>query len=235
MLDGYLRGMSHLKHAVQKRLVRLVLAGGLLTGAIGAPLVLTGGTAQAVTCNVGSPCTLAGQLALTAGPLSLITASALGWSGTETGSDLNLYDMTGAHETYSVIDATGSGAGWHVTTAATTFTSTTPAATLPNTGTFSTNGSTGSISSTNAPAFACTVGSTCVLPTIGSGSGFVGYPVPITTAGSTPPAATVFDDAVGTGLGAITISSVGWWLDVLANAKPATYTSTVTMQVVAGP
>src|ERR1700761_5637093 len=87
---GYLRAMSHLKHAAQKRLVRLVLAGGLLTGAIGTPLVLTGGTAQAVTCNVGSACALSGQLNLTAGLLSLTTASALGWTGQENGSDLNL-------------------------------------------------------------------------------------------------------------------------------------------------
>jgi hypothetical protein len=229
--------MSHLMHLVRKRLVRLVITGGLLTGAVGAPILLTAGTAEAATpCGTaipaGTSCTLTGTLNLLAGPLTLTSPDALAWSGTSNGFDQSLVDTTTAHQSYTVTDARGSGAGWHVTTSATTFTTGTAA--LPNSATFSTTGSSTSASSANAPTAACSSGATCLLPT-----NTTTYPVAITTAATTPTASTIYDTSALTGLGSITIgvgaNPVGWWLAVPANAIAGTYTSTVTMQIISGP
>jgi hypothetical protein len=230
--------MSHLMHAIPKRLVRLVMAGGLLTGAVAAPLLLTGGTAQAALCSAGStpagtPCTLTGTLSLTSGSLSLTAPGALGWTAADTGLDLNLVDT--GHTTYGVNDATGSGAGWHVTTSATTFTNsaTTPASTLPSTS-FTTNGSTTSTTSTTGPGAVCATGATCLPPT----NKLTGYPYTITTAAS-PTAVTVWDANALSGLGSITIGTsgapVGWWLNVPASTVAGSYTSTITMNIISGP
>ena len=215
--------------------MRLAIAGGLLTGAIGTPLLLTAGTAQAAACGTatatGVTCTLTGALGLTAGTLSLTPPTALAWSSAESGLDLNLVEPT--HQSYAANDATGSGVGWHVTASATTFTSTTPAATLPTT-TFSTNGSTSALTDTTAPTAACASGATCLLPTNQQT-----YPVYFTTAATAPTAMTIFDTKALTGLGSITIgigaNPVGWWLNVPANQVAATYTSTITMQLISTP
>jgi len=134
-----------------------------------------------------------------------------------------------------VDDATGSGAGWNVTVSATTFTSVAPAATLANAGTFSTNGSIAAQTATTAPTAACTSGATCTVPT-----DTTTYPVAITTAATSPTAVKIYDTSVATGLGSINIglpgaAAVGWWVAVPANAVPATYTSTVTLEVITAP
>ena len=223
-------------HVVRKRVVRLVAVGGLLTGAIGAPITLTAGTADAASCGtaipVGSSCTLTGTLNLLAGTLTLTSPTALAWSGTSNGFNQSLVDTTTAHQSYTVNDATGSGAGWHVTTSATTFTTGTAA--LPNSGTFSTTGSSSSVSSATAPTAACSTGATCLLP-----SNATTYPVAITTAATAPTASTIYDTSALSGLGSITVgigaNPVGWWLTVPASAVAGTYTSTVTMQIISGP
>src|SRR5258708_29869326 len=159
--------MSHLMHVVNKRLVRLLLAGGLLTGAVGAPAMLTAGSAEAAACGsatlAGVSCTLTGTLNLLPGTLTLTSPTALAWSGTVTGLDQSLVDATSAHQSYAVDDATGSGLGWHVTASATTFT--TGTVQLPDTGTFLTTGSITSVAGTTAPTAACSSGATCTLPT----------------------------------------------------------------------
>ena len=210
----------------------------LLAGGIGASALLGAGPAQAVACGgavaAGTTCTDTGTLTFTAGTLTLTAPSALGWAATANGLDQNLFDTTVAHQAYVVDDATGSGAGWHVTVSATTFTA--GAATLPNVGTFSTTGSITSSAATTAPTAACTTGATCTLPTDSTT-----YPVAITTAVSSPTAVTVYDTAIATGLGSINIGApgalpVGWWLNVPANTKTGTsYTSTITLEVISGP
>jgi hypothetical protein len=229
--------MSHLMHVVRKRVVRLVAVGGLLVGAVGAPIILTAGTAEAAnSCGtaipVGSSCTLTGTLNLLTGSLTLTSPTALAWSGTSNGFNQSLVDTTTSHQSYTVNDATGSGAGWHVTTSATTFT--TGTASLPNSGTFSTAGGTSSVSSTSAPTAACSTGATCLLP-----SNLTAYPVAITTAATAPTASTIYDTNPLTGLGSITVgigaNPVGWWVTVPASAVAGTYTSTVTMQIISGP
>jgi hypothetical protein len=218
------------------RLARLLAACVFLTGGIGAPVLLAAGTAQAAACGpavaAGTTCTLTGTLTLTAGSLTMTSPTALAWAGTENGLDQQLADPTTAHQSYLVNDATGSGAGWHVTASATTFT--TGSLTLANTGTFSTTGSTSSIAATTAPTAACSSLSTCTLPT-----NTTTYPVAITTAASSPTAVTIYDTSAATGLGSITIgigaNPVGWWLNVPAATKAGTYTSTVTLGVISAP
>jgi hypothetical protein len=211
----------------------------LLAGGTGAGVLSGAGTAQAAACagavTAGTSCTDTGTLALAAGTLTMTPPVSLAWAGTVTGVDQQLVDATAADQGYTVDDATGSSAGWNVTVSATTFTSTTPAATLPDTGTFSTNGSITSALDTTGPTAACSAASTCTLPT-----DTTAYPVAITTAAATPTAFKIYDASATTGLGSIDIglpgaAPVSWWLAVPGNAVPATYTSTITLEVISAP
>jgi len=220
----------------RRRLVPLLGACVLLAGGLGASVLLAGGTAQAIACGTaiaaGTPCTLTGTLTVTAGALTLTSPTALTWAATETGLDQQVVDTVTAQQSYLVNDATGSGAGWHVTISATTFT--TGTVTLANAGTFVTTGSVTSEAATTAPTAACSTGSTCTLPT-----DTTTYPVAITTAASAPTAVTIYDTSAGTGLGSITIGigalPVGWWVNVPGATKAGTYTSTITLQIISGP
>jgi hypothetical protein len=180
----------------------------------------------------GTACTLTGTLGVTTGTLTMTSPSALAWSATETGLDQQLVDPTTAHHSYLVNDATGSGAGWHVTVSATTFT--TGTYTLANTGTFVSTGSTASETATTAPTAACSTGSTCTLPT-----DTTTYPVAITTAPTSPAAVTIYDTSAASGLGSITIGigalPVGWWVNVPASTKAGTYTSTISLTIISAP
>jgi hypothetical protein len=221
--------MRRLLHALG---VLLVLGGGLTAGSV----ALMPGTANAAGCGTpvaaGSNCTMTGTVTLTAGTLTLTTSSSLTWAATLTGDNQSAVDVVTGDEQYTVNDATGSGAGWHVTTSATTFTNGTH--TFSNTGTFVTTGSVTSISATTAPTATC-VG-TCTLPTNGTT-----YPVAITTAASSPTPVTIYDTALNTGLGAIVIGGstqpdpVGWWVNIPASASAGSYTSTITMAMVSAP
>ncbi|GHE38301.1 hypothetical protein GCM10017673_45820 [Streptosporangium violaceochromogenes] len=208
---------------------------GAVVVMVAGSVVLLSGRAGAAPCDPGSPagdCTLTATVTLTAGPLTLAAPASLSLATTLNGTDQNLVDTTAADQQYTVNDATGSGAGWHVTTSATTFTNGTQ--TLPDSGTFLTNGSTSSVSSTNAPSSTC-VG-TCTLPT-----NSITYPVAITTAATSPTPVTIYNAAAASGLGAVVIGGstaanpVGWWVRIPANAASGSYTSTVTMAIVSGP
>lgn len=223
-------------HVISKRLVRLIFAGVLVTGVIAAPTLLAAGTAQATACGTavpaGSSCTLTGTVAITAGSLTLTSPSSLSWSTTNTGVDQQLVDPGAGDQQYTVNDATGSSAGWHVTAAATTFTN--GSSTFANTGTISTNGSLTSITSTSTPSATCT--GTCTLP-----SNSTTYPAAIVTAATSPTPSTIYDNALNSGLGQVVIGGsasanpVGWWVNVPARAVAGSYTSTVTLEIISGP
>lgn len=218
------------------RRVRLLASCVLL--AAGAATSVAAGSVQAAACGpavpAGTACTLPATLTLISGSMTLTSMTSLEWSSTVNGLDQNLFDRVAADETYLVNDSTGGAPGWHVITSATTFTS--GANSLANAGTFSTNGSLTSISAAVAPSATCLAGSTCVLP-----ANQTVYPVAITTAATAPVAVDVFNANTGTGLGSIVIGGstaphpVGWWLNVPSNALAGTYTSTVTMEIIAGP
>lgn len=212
--------------------VLVLLASGMTAGSV----ALMSGTASAAPCGTaiaaGTSCTMTGTVSLTAGSLTLTSPSALSWSTTLTGVDQSLVDTNASDQQYTVDDATGSGAGWHVTTSATQFTN--GSHTFPNTGTFSTNGSVVSITATSAPTATCTA--TCTLP-----SNSTTYPVAITTAATSPTPVTIYDTAAASGMGQVVIGGstqpnpVGWWVNVPASASSGSYTSTITMEIISGP
>jgi len=110
-----------------------------------------------------------------------------------------------------VVDATGSGNGWNLTVAATTFSDGSGHTIAP-----------GAVSSV---ASACHAGSSCTAAT-NSVSGY-----PLTISGT---AVKFFNAAVGTGLGKVDVTPTVGVL-VPGNTYAGTYTSTVTLAVVAGP
>jgi hypothetical protein len=175
---------------------------------------------------------MTGTVTLTAGALTLTSPSSLSWAVTLSGNAQSAVDTTAADQQYTVDDATGTGAGWHVTVSATTFSN--GAQTFPNSGTFETNGSISSPTDTTAPSATCT--STCTLP-----GNSTTYPVAITTAATTPTPVTIYDTAAASGLGQIVIGGstaahpVGWWVNVPGSAAAGSYTSTITMAIISGP
>jgi hypothetical protein len=218
-----------------KRPARLLGVCVLLAGGIASAALFSAGTAQAAACGpptvAGTPCTLTGTLAITGGTLTLTSPTALAWAATITGSDQQVVDTTVAHQSFTVNDATGSGAGWHITVAATQFT--TGTLTLPNIGTFVTTGSTTSEAATTAPNTFCSSGSTCTPPT-----NTTTYPVAITTAATAPAPVTIFTASVNTGLGSNLLgngNNFGWWLNLPASVRAGTYTSTVSLHIISGP
>jgi len=109
-----------------------------------------------------------------------------------------------------VVDARGSGAGWNLTIAATTFSDGSGHTLAP-----------GTVASVSA---VCHAGSTCT-----GATNSVTYPI---TVGST--AAKFFNAAANTGLGKVDVTPT---IDVAipGNAYAGTYTSTVTLASVSGP
>jgi hypothetical protein len=232
-----------------KRLLRMGRASGLLatavllTGGMSVPGLLAAVPSQAAACGTpladGVPCTLTGTATVTAGPLDLTSPAALAWGITLNGLDQQVADMTAAQQAYQVVDATGSGAGWHVTVSASTFSSASPAAALPDAATFSTNGSLTSENASSYPTAACSPeAATCVLPTHVTEP--LAYPVLVTTAAA-PAAYTIYAADADSGMGSVTIGGpaaadpVGWWVNIPAGARAATYTSTITLEVISAP
>jgi hypothetical protein len=167
-----------------------------------------------------------------AGSLNLTSPSSLTWAAALTGSNTSVTDAVVADQQFSADDETGSGVGWHITVAATTFTSGSHA--LPNSGTFELTGSVSSAGATTAPSEPCS--GSCTPPTITTT-----YPVAITTASSSPAPVDVCDVSAGSGLGPVTLGGhaaanpVGWWISIPANARAGAYTTTVTVAIISGP
>jgi len=140
-------------------------------------------------------------------------------------------DTASADQQLTVDDSSGTGAGWHITVSATTFTTGTH--TLPDTGIIIVTGSVSSLTSAD-PGVACA--GSCILP-----ANTTAYPVSIDTAASSPPASTLYDASAGTGVGSITVGGsdaadpIGWWVLVPVTAYAGSYTSTVTLTLASGP
>ncbi|HUN33124.1 MAG TPA: WxL domain-containing protein [Trebonia sp.] len=209
-----------------------LVLGGFASAAIAGP---TAADAATCTATVGTPCVITGTATLGAGVLSAIVPGSLTWATTLNGLGQQIVDTTAADQGYTVDDATGSSAGWHVTVSATTFTN--GSATLPDTGSFSTTGSVTSATATTAPSQACTSAGDCTLPDNTATT----YPVAITTAATTPTPVTVYNAAAASGIGSTDIGGststnpVGWWIHVPGTTTPGTYTSTITINVISGP
>ncbi|HTU73239.1 MAG TPA: WxL domain-containing protein [Trebonia sp.] len=230
--------MSFSSPITKRRLASLAAAGALALGGLASSAVVGAGSAQAGTCTAGgAACSIAGSADLSPGTLSATLPSTLTWAAQLTGVSQSVVDTTAADQGYTVNDATGSGAGWHVTISATTFAAT-GGATLADSGTFSTNGSVTSATATTAPSQACTGGTgDCTLPDNTATT----YPVAITTAAATPPTETIYQAAATTGVGSVDIGGstatdpVGWWITVPGTTTPGTYTSTISVNIVSAP
>lgn len=172
-------------------------------------LILTAVTAAALTTAVAA---LAGTYTATAtvtGAAGLSLSLPAGPTLTDT---LDGTDQTATYApTLSVVDARGSGAGWNITVAATSFSDGSGHTLAPGTVT--------SVSS------ACHAASTCTAAT----SSGITYPLTITGT-----AAKFFNAASSTGLGKVDVTPS---IDVLipGNAFAGSYTSTVTIAAATGP
>src|SRR5690349_8653957 len=109
-----------------RRGARLLAASTLLSAGVGGSVLLGAGTAMAGPCGTatvaGTSCDTAGTATITGGSLTLQMPPTLTFATTLNGTNQQVVDATATDKGYSVDDATGSGSGWHVTTAATTFT-----------------------------------------------------------------------------------------------------------------
>jgi hypothetical protein len=189
-------------------------------------------TAEIVTYSLGVAVDAGVSTLSLTGPLALTLPTSLSWGLTLNGGNQSIVDMVASHQQLTISDQTLTGAGWHVTVAATTLS--TGGHALANTGTLVLTGSVSSVAATTAPSATCAP--SCVPP-----SDAVTYPVAITTAATSPTPAEIYNARAASGLGAITLggpspaSPAGWWVNVPANAWAGTYTSTVTLAIVLGP
>jgi hypothetical protein len=232
--------MRNLISRTRKHLLPVLAASVLLTGGISTSLLFAGGTADAAPCagaNVsGAACTIGGQMILTSGSLDLTAPAGVGWATQISGVDQVLGDATAADQTYTVDDATGTAPGWNVQASSTAFTD--GDATLGTAGaltpTFSTNGSLGAATDLTAPTATCAGTSTCTVPT--NLTTPVAYPVTITAGqAATVTPIRIYSADAGTGVGTINLNPIGWWLAVPSNTVAGTYTSVVSLELVAGP
>jgi hypothetical protein len=225
----------YLRSMISRRIAPVVGACVLLTGGIGASVLLGTGAAQATAClgtplAAGTACTDIGTLTFTAGSLTFTPPTVYTWTATDTGVDQSVLAVGSGQEAILVNDATGSGTGWNVTASSTQFTATGPIY-LPLTA-LSLNGSATSATVAATPTAACSAATTCTLPTDS------GVTYPVTAIETTP--LKIYDAAAATGMGSIVLglpgaNPMGWWVTIPANQKPGTYTSTITLEVLSAP
>ena len=208
------------------------------TGAVTCVITgLTNGTSYSVTVvtlttNGNSAPSSPAVNVVPSGSLQLTSPTSLTWAASGTGLNQAAVDGNPGDQQFTATDNTATGAGWHITVSATTFT--TGSKSLPNTGAVDFTGSVSSSLAGTAPTAACVA--SCTLPT-----DTTTYPVVMATAVSSPTAYTVYDTSVGTGEGVMTLGGssaanpIGWWLQVPAAAYAGVYTSTLTLEVVSGP
>ena len=167
-----------------------------------AAVALVAATAALASSTLTATATIGG----TAG-ISLNLPSAPSFSDTLDGTD----QTVSYAPVLGVVDARGSGAGWNLTVAATTFTDT-ASHTL----------AAGNVS---AVAQACHAASTCTTAT----NAISGYPLGLTTT-----AAKVFNAAANPGLGKIDVTPT-IQVQIPGNSYAATYPSTLTLATATGP
>jgi hypothetical protein len=192
--------MRHLKQWLARCSVGLSLA-AVLAGSAVAPTLAD--TITGTSTVSGSPVAITGLSATTASfPITL--------NGTDQNSAAVAIGI-------DVADDSGTGNGWQLQVAATTFADG-GAHTLADTGTLSLSGVTEANNGSG---------------TYTSPTNSITTPVALTTA-ATPTAVPVDNAAVSTGMGNFTVTP-SFVVQVPANAYASTYTSTITVSVVSGP
>lgn len=163
---------------------------------------------------------------ISGGTLTISAPGSFAWNDTLSGSNQTVV----APMTVTVIDATGSGAGWTTDASMTPLRDTTTGAAL--TGTVHVNGSATSGTATTGPAAVCGANSTCRLPTPSASP--VTYPHIIPEGTPAPTANAFATAAAASGMGTIKLP-LNAWLHIKADTYAGTYTATVTISVVSGP
>lgn len=172
-----------------------------------------------ITLAVGALALLVSAAAL-AGTSLVTTGSVTGTAGVSvnvpaTATFSDIIDGTDQTVTYSpqmnVVDARGTGVGWNITTAATTFSDG--------------SGHTLAAGTVTGATAACHAGSTC---TNASGS-VVTYPVTLSAS-----AVKMFSAAAASGLGKVDVTPT-FSVSIPGNSYAGTYTSTLTVAAVSGP
>jgi hypothetical protein len=189
------------------------------------PWVLLLGLFLALAVVIGGPAFVAFADSVTGVTLSIgagtLTESA---PATVTASGVTL-DGTDKTSTYAlpltVIDATGSFAGWHLSVTSSQFTD----------GTHTLAATASTISA--APSVVCVTGVTCTAP-----NNNISYASPLTvpagSVGSEPSAVPFYNAAVGSGIGAFTITPTVS-IAIPANTHAGNYSSNVNVTIAAGP
>lgn len=178
-------------------------------------------TLTAVACTVLATHAVAGTAPVTAdvvaGTLSLSSSAAPSGSVTLNGSDQDFdYSLP-----LSVVDATGSGAGWSLTATSTQFTTGGGSPkTLPTTATKLRNRT-----------------SVCAIGTCTATANTINHPPPTTLPAGSPPPAPIkfFSTPANSGMGSFTVTVNPVRVTVPANAFAGVYTSVLTLAVVSGP
>lgn len=176
-----------------------------LLAATASAAILIGTVGEAVAGNV----TTTGGVK--AGPLTLSNAPTVSLTTTLDGNDLVVAGSLGAS---TVTDATGSGAGWRLTIAGTTFKN---------------------VDGKALPADALTITGVTIVKNSGKvPTNTTTYPVTVPTADAAPPAVKFAAAAAHSGMGKSTITpSIS--LAVPAEAYAGDYASTLTISIVSGP
>ncbi len=172
-------------------------------------VILTLGSVGSVLADTGT-----GTTTITGGSLSETLAVPTVDNATLDGTDKNLTITM----PLTVIDATGSGSGWKVTITSTTFST---GGGSPHTLT--------TAPAVSAVSVACVSGSTCTDPT-----NAITYNLTVPSGSPAPTAVTLFNAAVGTGMGKFTLTPT-MTLRLLANVYAGTYSSTLTLAISSGP
>jgi WxL domain surface cell wall-binding len=160
-----------------------------------------------------------------------VTATLIGGSLTETsdfsGASVSV-TLTGKDQTPSyklpitVTDATGSGAGWHLTITSTQFKTAGPPSI----------GLSPLASHITGVVAQCQVGNNCTAST--SISHPISYPLLVPTASATPPVSEFFSADMNSGMGTILVTPT-ISVKIPGNAYAAAYTSSITLGIVSGP
>ena len=230
--------MNYVLDLTRRRGVRVLAASALVVGAGSAMMAASSApTAPCDNATFATGCSVTGTAGVGGGSLGMIAPASQSWSTTLDGTNKQLVDTADA--SFTVQDATGTGAGWTVTATATQFAGTlvtpTDTNTLAATGTMVYAGSGSSEASGATPGAACAPATTCHLPTT---SGLT-LPAPVDQDGTS--LVNLYDADTGTGLGTIVIGAASGgnpaalWVNVPANATADTYTSTITYAVSTGP
>jgi hypothetical protein len=208
----------------KSRLLAVVASLGIGVGM----MALTSGAAFASTSASSSV-----AADITGGTLSVSAPSSLSYSATLDGSNQSLSQPA----TLGANDNTGTGDGWDLTVVSTALeTGATTPVVIPSDWTVQVNGSSSSATSTTAPAVSENQpsGSTGTYTDPSGNTATYPLSVPGIHGASSPTPVSVYNAAVGSGMGDFNLAA-DVWQNIPANALAGSYSATFTWAIAVGP